>query len=265
MDLTNFFIIILSLLIIYLLYKTRNLEKLSIDLPNVENFETSIDDAVNTKYTSITNAMRNLINITSYIITNNDSFYISSNSTNLNNITVDNSMTINGPIVIDGDINAINRSAASMNYLPQYTVIPWPNNDVPLGWGICDGSKYKLDIIGRAIRVSANNESGIYTPDLRCRFILGSGNDTTNVKLTPRVLNERGGEEEHLLTIQEMARHNHTFKYTDGAYDREGNTNQSSLESAGRGAYTVETSKIGGDKKHNNIPPFHVLNYIMKI
>jgi len=73
-------------------------------------------------------------------------------------------------------------------FLPKGVIVAWSGTNVPQGWQLCDGTNG--------------------TPDLRGRFILGAGQGPG---LTGRNMGESGGEETHLLTVQEMPPHNHTF------------------------------------------------------
>ncbi len=53
-----------------------------------------------------------------------------------------------------------NSSDTSHNQLPSGSIIAFAGSEVPMGWTICDGSI---------------TSTGITTPDLRDRFIMGSG------------------------------------------------------------------------------------------
>ena len=72
---------------IYLLYKTRH----------IENFSTSdeISQAINDIYKADVNAIRNLSNISTQILNNNDSFTIPAKTTNLNDLNATNANLTN--------------------------------------------------------------------------------------------------------------------------------------------------------------------------
>lgn len=86
-------------------------------------------------------------------------------------------------------------------------------------------------------------------------FLLASGDSY--------LAGETGGESEHILTVEEMPSHNHKlktdinnpnynitwsewFEYTDGWTQEAGETE----------APATHTTKTGGDKPHNNMPPY---------
>tara|TARA_Y100000589_G_scaffold330921_1_gene382208 strand:+ start:511 stop:1140 length:630 start_codon:yes stop_codon:yes gene_type:complete len=138
------------------------------------------------------------------------------------------------------------------NLLPEGTIVMWGKTNIPDGWVKCDGE---------------NN-----TPDLRGRFVLGEGNKSGD-GLTARTLNQTGGDETHTLTVHEMPSHTHTISGTymrdggkrgsGGGYfphrsDRKTEINMSSLLS-------LTNSNTGSGHAHNNMPPFRVLIYIMKV
>ena len=159
---------------------------------------------------------------------------------------------------------------------------------IPKGWALCDGKKYMLDDNGYAIE---NNGSGIRTPDLRGRFPVGSGegevkNSAGDIVsyLTERNSREIGGTETHKLTLNEMAHHDHRMqgylrhhRFEDA--DAWPHNNQPILldrhlkwkcgiwgKSCGIGGWSHSyVNYTGGDQPHNNMPPFYVLTYIMKL
>ncbi len=118
---------------------------------------------------------------------------------------------------------------------------------IPPGWALCDGS---------------NN-----TPDLRGRFVLGLGQGSG---LTNRNLNDIGGTETHQLTINEMPSHNHEtnpqFLAANGCGP--GREPYGGLD-GNRGLWhqscPLPLNSQGGNAPHNNMPPYYVLAYIMKV
>ena len=105
------------------------------------------------------------------------------------------------------------------------------------GWAICNG----------------NNG----TPNISNRVIVSYGSDFPT-------LNATGGEKEHTLTEAEMPSHSHGLP-TDGG----GALDIQSLMSSGNAdeglSETNRTANTGGGKPHNNMPPYIVLVYIMKL
>ena len=142
------------------------------------------------------------------------------------------------------------------NLTPKGGIIAWKpttanvvNNVLipPPTWALCDGSNG--------------------TPDLRGRFILGSGQ---GAGLINRLIDTSGGVEEVQLGITQIPSHSHNYlRRTVGATTPHGN----SYEVARSDWETWQsTSNAGGQTKlngqadyHENMPPFYVLAYIMKL
>ena len=123
-------------------------------------------------------------------------------------------------------------------------IVPYTLNKPPNGWAICDG----------------NNG----TPDLKSRFIVGAGH---NVNLSNRKLHTSDGSETHTLTIDEMPSHSHSIHILK-------NNNSYKLDGDGGGSgawskYELPPKDIikptGSGEAHNNMPPYVILNYIMKL
>lgn len=107
-------------------------------------------------------------------------------------------------------------------------------DSIPPGWHICDGTEG--------------------TPDLRGRFVLGQSD--------AYVYGSEGGEATHRLTVNEMPSHSHQL----AIQSKTGNTGD--LIAITRGAYRLDSlgmSSTGGSQPHNNMPPYYVLYYIMRI
>ena len=152
-----------------------------------------------------------------------------------------------------------NAQITSSNLMPKGGIIIWSGNDVPASWALCDGTNG--------------------TPDLRGRFILGAGQ---GADLTLRTKGQTGGAETHKLTIEEIPSHNHAINTVSSTNE---GCSASRNAPIGRGAGITTgcdgqigqpdkyvdawnipwINKIGGDKPHNNMPPFYVLAYIMKL
>lgn len=148
-------------------------------------------------------------------------------------------------VTIDNDGNM------DMFEFPKGMIVAWAgaSNNIPDGWSLCDG----------------NNE----TPNLQGKFILGTDdNDNTYA------VGKSGGEETHTLTIEEMPSHSHFHKdwkdqNAPAFFDGNNGCACGPRGDCGCGINRVinkDKDKIsqGGDKAHNNMPPYFALCYIMK-
>lgn len=202
-----------------------------------------------------------------------------------NNLSISGSLSVYNNVSVSGNLNCASNVSVNGNIsftgsilqngytlLPAGTILMWYGSEasVPSGWAICDGSTVL----------------GFVTPDLRGRFVLGSGQ---GIGLTNRIAGETGGEETHLLTTNELPSHTHTgttstigdhshtiptagvddnnFSNQPGqppAADSFNNIRSIDSGLAGSHNHTFTTNSTGGDLAHNNMPPYYVLVYIMK-
>ncbi|BDW88208.1 phage tail protein [Thalassospira tepidiphila] len=150
--------------------------------------------------------------------------------------------------------------------LPVATILPFAGSVAPEGFMICDGAELLaaeyadlFTAIGTVYGVGQAAGS-FKLPDLRGRAPIGAGQGDG---LTDRVIGAVDGEETHQLTIDEMASHSHSYgavhqsDYGMSTFGPKG-VNPTSQE-----WYSV--SDAGGDQPHNNMQPFLVVNYIIKV
>jgi len=111
--------------------------------------------------------------------------------------------------------------------------------------------------------ITVNIEYGLL-PNLQQRFPLGCG---TNYSL-----GYVGGEENHTLKVEEMPAHNHTITSISSPSDNAATTHNtfSVLETSATDIKRTvkvtasEMTNTGGGQPHNNMPPYTVINYIIK-
>ena len=169
-----------------------------------------------------------------------------------------NSLIANSLIVasaaITGDISAAGKFLGN-GTVPLGGIIMWSGASVPSGWTLCDG-------------VAAYGQT---VPDLRGRFILGGNlkgaanytDATTGLVCTNGTY---GGEAKHTLTTNEMPAHAHA--YGDWR-DSDNFTSSADEEGSGDGVGRKDEARVtvtaGLGLAHNNMPPFYVLAYIMRV
>jgi microcystin-dependent protein len=231
----NIINIVLFLAVIYIIFRLPSMEQMS-------NIDLATENKIREIYKIDTDAIRNLSNLAK-------------------DLTVNNKLKVPGGLEIDG----------ALNFLPKGCIIAWTGTTAPAGWALCNG------------------ENG--TPDLRGRFILGLGHSQG---LSDRPINQRGGAETHTLTVNEIPAHNHTmnnagdhshtfndayFAEAWGPEKKWGNNLAGSNKGADSdnavwtvsnntnttGNHTHTINNNGGGQPHNNMPPYHVLAYIMRL
>lgn len=163
--------------------------------------------------------------------------------------------------------------SSSGDTLPKRSIIMWGGNqtNIPGGWRLCDGG----------------NLNGVTTPDLRGRFVLGyndvalvteedtpydvngGSNARVGASLSVGTVN---GEATHQLTIAEMPSHSHTGTTDNAGYAASNHSvtvggevlETESADDTGTHSHTFTTNLTGDGDRHNNLPPYYVLAYIMK-
>ena len=157
-----------------------------------------------------------------------------------------------GTFVFPGNLTV----SGSFNYLPRGSIIAYNQTSAPAGWTLCDG------------------QNG--APDLRGKFIFGNGGS--------RGMNSTGGAETVALHEGQMPHHSHGANVSDPGHQHHmiegmgivhGGRSWYARDGGWGGAHprtnvqktgvTVGISHTGGNQAHENMPPFYVLTYIMKL
>ena len=128
----------------------------------------------------------------------------------------------------------------AFNGIPKGGIIMWSGTTVPVGWALCDGSKG--------------------TPNLRDRFIIGSGSSYS--------IGSIGGETAHTLTIAEMPSHTHKLRIRSSLLPASNITDVDPVRLSISGDWfgvVRSTENTGEDQPHNNLPPYYALAFIMKL
>ncbi|MFV1850553.1 MAG: phage tail protein [Thalassospira sp.] len=149
--------------------------------------------------------------------------------------------------------------------VPVATILPFAGSVAPEGFMLCDGaellaSEYAdlFSAIGSTYGVGQAAGS-FKLPDLRGRSPIGVGQGEG---LTERVVGATGGAEQHQLTVDEMPSHNHNNALVGGDLQLYGMVNEPQYHNGGQ---FLQMASDGGDQPHNNMQPFLVVNYIIKV
>lgn len=154
------------------------------------------------------------------------------------------------------------------------TILPYTGSgsNLPVGYMLCNGTALSrttyaelFNVIGTSFG-AGDGSTTFNLPDLKGKVLTGLDENDTDFN----TLGETGGEKTHTLTTSEMPSHYHTA----GKYDALGINHASvatgsgatSLVASGSTTSThVITNNSGGDQAHNNLQPYVVVNYIIKV
>ena len=141
-------------------------------------------------------------------------------------------------------------------------IYPLAGRKIPEGFLLCDGAAYSRTEYAELFAVigitygTGNGSSTFNVPDLRGRVTVGASDENYE-------LGDIGGEEYHILTIDEMPAHKH---YTSAMRAGDGSSGKVAMRSA---TYSNEyedlsqTDVQGQNFPHNNMQPYTVINYII--
>lgn len=159
--------------------------------------------------------------------------------------------------------------------------ILFAGNFAPRGWAFCEGQTLQISqntalfsILGTTY--GGDGRTTFMLPDLRGRAAVGVGGTSgEGPGLSRYVLGERGGSENHTLTIGEMPQHNHlvTVSVSDDA-----NTDDPEGAFLGAGTSIYNTAKTGNNvlagassannglgQSFNKQRPYLGINYIIAL
>lgn len=156
--------------------------------------------------------------------------------------------------------------------LPAGVFIPYGGSSAPTGWLLCDGSAVSrttyaalFTAIGTAYGVG-DNSTTFNLPNLKGKIPVGYNSSETEFD----TLGETGGEKTHALTEAELASHTHGQLSDGGATMYKTSNNGENLKGPASSGTTISTAPsvtgaTGSGTAHNNLQPYVVANYIIKI
>jgi microcystin-dependent protein len=171
----------------------------------------------------------------------------------------------------------------NLNHLNSYVnptgaVLPYAGTSAPSGYLLCDGTSVGTADYPDLFSVVQYNYGGSGTafnvPDLSTRMPIGVGNGRTE--------GDAGGTENVTLDVTQIPSHSHSATDSGHTHTYPTSAGADSLSGGDTGAYDVSTygangtlttnsgnanvtiGNTGGGSAHTNMPPYLVMNYIIK-
>lgn len=138
-------------------------------------------------------------------------------------------------------------------------IIPYAGGILPSGWLVCNGASLDRATYANLFSAigtiwGAVDSTHFNIPDLRGRTLVGAGVASSG---TTFGLGEIGGEEQHQLTVSELASHQHST----GNSILIATATPPPLDVLGPNPLPAGTGFTGGDVPHNNLQPYAAVNY----
>ena len=148
------------------------------------------------------------------------------------------------------------------------TILYYSGSNIPEGWKKCNGEAISREVYSELFEVigtrygSGDGVNTFNLPDFRERVAVGYAGDGVFD------LGSNGGEKTHTLTVDEIPPHKHQIKTNNDDWNNTqsggnyGTTKDGTTAWYNNNWYTENT---GGGQAHNNMQPYLVVNFIIKV
>lgn len=148
------------------------------------------------------------------------------------------------------------------------SIFLWPAATTPAGYLWCNGATVSRTTYAALFAVMGTTwgpGDGVNTftlPDFRGRAPVGDG---PGPGLTDRAVGVVGGEEQHILGVGELPAHNHELPPGKNFVDDLVGGAEYATAGANKGSIEAKTLNAGGGGAHNNMQPFVVARWVVKV
>lgn len=148
------------------------------------------------------------------------------------------------------------------------TILYYSGSDIPEGWKKCNGEAISREVYSELFEVigtrygSGDGVNTFNLPDFRERVAVGYAGDGVFD------LGSNGGEKTHTLTVDEIPPHKHQIKTNNDDWNNTQSGGNYGTTKDGTTAWYDNnwyTENTGGGQAHNNMQPYLVVNFIIKV
>jgi microcystin-dependent protein len=226
------------------------------------------------KYASVNNLLAQSSTFNSASVSTLNASTFTATSADIGNVSNRELQFLDGATSnIQTQLNAL----SGVGGVPAGSLTMYAGASAPDGWLLCNGASVSratystlFGIVGSTYG-GGDGSSTFNLPDFRGRAPIGVGTGAgsstgsfttgapTGTALTARALGTWGGEQTHVLTVAELASHNHILQF--------GTSTTGGVAYVGLNApnfYNQFGTSAGSDSPHNNMQPSLVVNFIIK-
>lgn len=150
------------------------------------------------------------------------------------------------------------------------TILEYSGSTAPTNYMICDGSAISRTEYSQLFAVigttygAGDGSTTFNIPNFKGKVAVGY--DSTQTEFD--TLGETGGAKTHTLSVEEIPSHDHTISHVAVGSNAPGYTAWEENIAGGSGntfKASAKTNATGGGQAHNNLQPYTVINYIIKV